>query len=325
MKRVVLVMAAVCLAASAQEKQEKKEIQHFQIRIDGPAAGAQDQVFVRGVPGPTMHIQRFEAKAVKGRPYAAEAATESIQTLADGNRIINRSNSKMYRDAEGRTRIENTIAPNAMWVPQGGREIAITMIDDPVAGVHYTLNSNDKTATKVSIPKPPPPPAAGMSAGKVTRIERDVVVHSTGAVAGPMPPGGAGPAVMVFETREDLPMKVSSGAGVKRELLGKQTIEGVECEGTRETFVIPAGQMGNEREIRSVTERWYSNELGFDVLRKHSDPRTGETTYRVTNIVRADQPRSLFEVPADYKLEEVDTKAGPVSEEVVIKHRTAKE
>lgn len=322
MKRVVLVMAAVCLAVSAQEK---KEVQHFQIRIDGPAAGAQDQVFVRGVTGPAMHIQRFEAKAVKGAPYAAEAATESIQTLADGNRIINRSSSKMYRDAEGRTRIENTIAPTAMWVPQGGREIAITMIDDPVAGVHYTLNSNDKTATKVTIPKPPPLPPAGASAGKSTRIERDVVIHSAGAVGGPMPPDGAGPAVMVFETREDLPMKVASGADVKREDLGKQTIEGVQCEGIRETFVIPAGQMGNEREIRTVTERWYSPELGFDVLRKHSDPRSGETTYRVTRIVRADQPRSLFEVPADYKLEEVDTKIGPVSEEVVIKHKTAKE
>jgi len=36
----------------------------------------------------------------------------------------------------------------------------------------------------------------------------------------------------------------------------------------------------------------------------HSDPRFGETTYRLTNISRAEPDRALFEVPAGYTVKE---------------------
>jgi hypothetical protein len=39
------------------------------------------------------------------------------------------------------------------------------------------------------------------------------------------------------------------------------------------------------------------------VLFKRSDPRTGETVTRYTNIVRTEPAHALFEVPADYKIE----------------------
>jgi hypothetical protein len=239
----------------------------------------------------------------------------------------------MFRDAEGRTRMENAIVPTGLWTPQG-KDLTIILINDPVAGVHYTLNSSEKTASKSAVPKlafrstaGSPSSASSSSSssttskdGKEVHIERHVMVHPAGA--GAMPPAGAGPAVMVFDRREGMPLKLDPNA-VRTESLGKQTMEGVVCEGTRETFVIPAGQMGNERELKTVTERWHSAELGFDVLRKTTDPRSGESTYRVTNIVRADQPRSLFEVPADYKLEE--TRHGNITEDVVIKRKIAKE
>lgn len=90
----------------------------------------------------------------------------------------------------------------------------------------------------------------------------------------------------------------------KTESLGKQTIEGVEAEGTRSTVTIPAGQIGNDRAIEIVSERWYSVELQAVVLSKHKDPRMGETVYRLTNINRSEPSRSLFEVPTDYKVED---------------------
>lgn len=90
----------------------------------------------------------------------------------------------------------------------------------------------------------------------------------------------------------------------KSESLGKQTIEGVECEGTRMTFTIPAGQFGNDRPIDVVSERWYSPELQVVVLSKHRDPRMGEHTYRLTNISRSEPAHALFEVPADYTIKE---------------------
>jgi hypothetical protein len=46
---------------------------------------------------------------VKGAPYSAESVTETIQTLGDGNRIVNRFTSTVYRDGEGRTRREQSL------------------------------------------------------------------------------------------------------------------------------------------------------------------------------------------------------------------------
>jgi hypothetical protein len=88
------------------------------------------------------------------------------------------------------------------------------------------------------------------------------------------------------------------------ESLGKKLIEGVAAEGTRSTITIPAGQIGNDRPILIVSERWYSQALQTVVLSKHSDPRVGENIYRLTNINRTEPAKSLFELPADYKVEE---------------------
>jgi len=99
-------------------------------------------------------------------------------------------------------------------------------------------------------------------------------------------------------------MRGRNGQNVKTESLGKQMIEGVQAEGTRTTMSIPAGQIGNEQPIQVVTETWYSPELQTVVLRKRSDPRSGETVTRYANISRAEPPRTFFEVPADFKMAE---------------------
>jgi hypothetical protein len=91
---------------------------------------------------------------------------------------------------------------------------------------------------------------------------------------------------------------------VQIESLGKQTIEGVEAEGTRSTITIPAGRIGNDRPLKIVSERWYSPELQIVVLSKHNDPFAGENVYRLTKISRDEPPLSLFTVPADYQIRE---------------------
>ena len=89
-----------------------------------------------------------------------------------------------------------------------------------------------------------------------------------------------------------------------KEQLGKQSFDGVEAEGTRTTITIAAGEIGNDRAIQIVSERWYSAELQMVVMTRHSDPRTGETSYRLTNINRAEPDKTLFEVPAGYTIKE---------------------
>ena len=67
---------------------------------------------------------------------------------------------------------------------------------------------------------------------------------------------------------------------------------------------IPAGQIGNERDIEIVSERWYSPELKMVIMTRHSDPRAAESTFRLTNIRRTDPDPSLFQVPSDYTIKD---------------------
>ncbi len=97
----------------------------------------------------------------------------------------------------------------------------------------------------------------------------------------------------------------------KTESLGKQTIEGVEVEGTRNVTTIPAGEIGNDRAIEIVFERWYSAELQTVVMTRHADPRFGETSYRLTNISRDEPARTLFDVPPGYAVKEAPTPPAP--------------
>ncbi len=90
----------------------------------------------------------------------------------------------------------------------------------------------------------------------------------------------------------------------KSEPLGKQNINGVEAEGTRTTVTIAAGEIGNEKAIEIVSERWFSPELQVIVMTRHSDPRFGENSYQLVDINRTEPARELFEVPAGYKIEE---------------------
>ena len=98
--------------------------------------------------------------------------------------------------------------------------------------------------------------------------------------------------------------RIAETAGdVSTENLGTQTIEGVPATGVRTTQTIPVGKIGNDRPISIVTEVWTAPELkGTVVLSKRNDPRTGDQTFKLTNIQRSDPDPSLFAVPADFKL-----------------------
>jgi hypothetical protein len=79
-------------------------------------------------------------------------------------------------------------------------------------------------------------------------------------------------------------------------------MEGVLVNGVRTTRTIPTGEIGNDRPIRIVTEVWTSPDLKTIVYSKRSDPRMGEQTFKLTNLVRSEPDASLFTVPADFKI-----------------------
>jgi hypothetical protein len=90
----------------------------------------------------------------------------------------------------------------------------------------------------------------------------------------------------------------------RTEALGSREIESVTVQGTRSTLVVPAGQMGNEKALTIVSERWYSADLDMVLETRHSDPRFGETRFRVLNLERKEPDHALFEVPADYRIDD---------------------
>ncbi|CDM65803.1 hypothetical protein [Pyrinomonas methylaliphatogenes] len=254
-------------------------------------------VSVQTGPGPASGTFVFISsemsfnKIVKGAPFAAEEVTESVQTLADGNRIARRSTATIYRDGEGRVRREQVLDMIGPF-PAKVEPLHLIFISDPVAKVNYILDPRTNTARKhafLELPKdlgPMSPPPHGE--GK------------PGPDATPLPPPGPISTITAVGPSEKF-----GSEEVKSESLGKQVIEGVEAEGTRLTLTIPAGAIGNERPIEVVFERWYSPELQMVVMTRHSDPRFGETTYRLTNIKRGEPDRSLFEVPSNYTIEEL--------------------
>jgi hypothetical protein len=161
----------------------------------------------------------------------------------------------------------------------------VVFIHDPVAGFNYALDPQNRTATKSGWARPGRGAQAQSSSQPMARL-RQQSADPNAANAGRWGRGGT--------VRQNIKTESLS--------LGRQTIEGVPADGTRTTMTIAAGQLGNERPIQIVTERWYSPDLQTVVLSKVTDPRSGETVSKLSNISRAEPPSSLFEPPADYKV-----------------------
>lgn len=255
----------------------------------------------------------FSNETVTGAPYSAEAVTDVVQPLADGNRIVRQSKAGVSRDSAGRTRREQGLAMIGPHVngPQAHQQIQIF---DPDARKTIVLDMKNRTAHEI------PAPHLGFSfVGKIAgaaaggHVERADDVFEM-ALPAP-PPGDMDNVQMIYSSRASATAPANPAA---TETLGKQAIEGVMAEGTRTTFTIPAGEIGNEQPITVVHERWYSPELKVLVMSRQSDPRFGETTYRLTNITRAEPSADLFQVPADFTLIAAGTAMAPRIERKII-------
>lgn len=251
----------------------------------------------------------FDNELVTDAPFSAEAVTEVVQTLADGNRIVRENKAQINRDGKGRVRREQGLA---MFGPligglSGGPEPRHVHISDPETKTTIMLDLQSRIAHK--IPAPQFRLMNHASGGVVAGGANINVEHFEMAVPAP-PPGdptaGVKTAVAVDRLYPRM-SRLSSHAGIPAdepiiEPLGTRFMEGVTAEGTRTTVTIPAGQIGNELPINVVSERWFSPELKQLVMSLQSDPRFGVTTYRLTNITRGEPSPDLFEIPADFKV-----------------------
>jgi hypothetical protein len=205
-------------------------------------------------------------KVVTDAPFSAVAVSETTQTLADGNHISRKSQTNLFRDGQGRFRREATL-PAIGPLATSGQPKSFVLINDPVASQTFVLHPDTKIAEKM-----------GKPSGKMKGLSKNMTGY--------------------WKERS------TEDADFKTEDLGTQVIAGVSTQGTRHTRTIPAGQIGNDKPITIVSERWYSNDLQMVVMSKRSDPRFGDTTYTLTNIQRQEPAASLFTVPADYTVQQ---------------------
>ena len=224
-------------------------------------------------------------KPVSGKPLAATETRRTLQVLADGTRIEKTDTNKFFRDGEGRTRVER---------PDG----AGVSISDPTKGF-AELRGSDLAGQKVLRKGTVSITASSSSTGTSTLSGRDMakLKAEAEARATALLGGGAGTAVFSGSPATGFSTaKVAAEAGATEDL-GVQLINGIAAKGTRTTLTIPVGQIGNDREIKVVSERWYSEDLQMLVKSSNKDPRFGETYYELSNVLQGTQDPALFEVP----------------------------
>jgi TonB family protein len=276
------------------------------------------QVMLQGPPPPGDFVflgteMSLGGKLVKGSPYSAQAVTETTQVLSDGNRIVNKTVALVYRDSEGRTRREQTLKAIGA-LARGGEPSQVIFISDPVAGTSYTLDPKTQIARKL--------PPMRFKVQRATGASGTSKSGESGAVAGYR--GNVQQIIVGQDQGENYRIAVEADAQIRRQVesgvalgwldkrnpsaktesLGKQNINGVEADGTRTIVTIAPGEIGNERAIEIVSERWFSQALQVIVMTRHSDPRFGENSYQLMDINRTEPARELFEVPAGYRIEE---------------------
>jgi hypothetical protein len=297
-------VAIACLAfAKAQDMPVTLAAPPFPGRQVAVMQSQESEVVVRSGVRQEMGFQFVAAEPavsnqwVKGAPYSLEATVETDQTLADGNRIVHHQIVRVYRDSEGRTRREETLAAIGPWAASGTPPTVVT-IQDPVSGTSYSLDPQSKIATR--LPKGLPGPVALAMGTHMDGPALSVSAPPEGLKsAGPVTAFNSGAGVVMVQ---DGVASSMAKPDQNSESLGKDVIAGISAEGTRLTTTIPAEAMGNERPIEITRERWYSPDLQIVLRSKQSDPRFGVTTYEVTTLNRSNPAHSLFEVPPDYQI-----------------------
>jgi hypothetical protein len=275
---------------------------------------------------------------VKNAPYAAEAVNEVIQTLGDGNRIVRRSSTLVARDGYGRTRQEKKGGTAYLFDPIDNKSYALNPERKTAARIPRAPSMLAPLAPvpptpalpALAPPAPPappgvtPPPAmaprASVSERVIVRRTPDgkdlevtpgrVVVKRSGSEGKDVEDvrsevvrvGRDAHAMHDITPLPPLALPLLPRGKGETKVLGSREFDGVKADGTMTTHTIPAGEIGNERPILITSERWFSPELHVVVYAKNSDPRNGDTIYRLANLKRGEPPADLFKVPSDYKL-----------------------
>jgi hypothetical protein len=286
MKTYLLIAAAVVTQPAASLAQTAPAGAGFQ-QVQTLGSAGDVIVFTAGGRGGRGGL-------IAGKPYSATAVTHTVQVLADGSQIERTESQVLYRDEQGRTRNE-------------ANEGRFVQIVDRVAGVSYSLDTTAKTARTTEMIIAGRGAYAGLTpAPALDAAGREQKLSASGTVTTATTSSTSNMATTTTTAASGTLREQSAVAqerhtpNLATEDLGTQFINGVQAKGVRTTSTIPVGAIGNNRELKTVSERWESKDLGIMIKSVNADPRFGTTTYELTNIVQGAPDPSLFRVPADY-------------------------
>jgi hypothetical protein len=189
-----------------------------------------------------------------------------IQTLSNGSQITTRTETREWQDVQGRRRTELRREHN------GEMEFQSGSIFDPALRQTIALHPRAKVAevTRFFVGSPVPQRPVDQEFNKAMQAE--------------------------YQARS------SSRIELKNERLEPSVILGECAEGNRNSQTIPSGEAGNDVEIRSVSESWWSPRLGIQLRSTTDDPRIGHVVDEVTELHLEAPDASVFQPPPDYQV-----------------------
>ena len=331
MKTRLLISAIFLTAAGALSGQTRVEYGGAAFQFAG-VGGTESRVF--GVEG-------IGSQIVTGRPFSAIEERHSVQVLGDGTHIESSETNRLFRDDQGRTRVERSggnvmifdpvagfsaelipatkeVSKNSVMVREGRivAKIGVAAGDSPdalrsrLAKLREELTQTQKQYTEAS-------PRILELKRQISDAEKAIATPSQPVAVGEglraqlqtpyanwlsSPPAGGERTLSLVTADGPVVLRVAPGDNASVESLPAQMVNGALAQGTRTTETIPQGKIGNDRPIKIVNERWISNDLQMLVKSTSSDPRFGDTTYQLTNIVQSSPDPTLFQIPADYTL-----------------------
>lgn len=232
----------------------------FAAAVQTAAAGEAVEIISTGAQPSAL-----AAEPVTNEPFSAVWTMESTRTLADGTKVTHHGHHAVYRDSEGRVRLEQRLTNGK----DGKPEIKMIYVKDPVA---HTL-----TVWMVNGPGP-----RVASVVKLPAEKKNVAAMNANERA-------------ARESQRPQPV-------VTTQDLGSQVFDDVAVTGVLKTTVVPAGRSGNDQPITKTHEIWTSQEMQLIFKQRQYDPRTGERIVQLADFSRAEPDAALFRPPTGYEV-----------------------
>jgi hypothetical protein len=218
--------------------------------------------------GSSIHIQSIDIPAIPNAPFTATVVTESTRVMPDGSKATNWNHRLVARDSAGRVFQERRY-----FNPHGDTQETILQqlqYDNPNTHEMILCNPFNKVCQVYVRNYITTLPAQNASRAKLISLK--------------------------------------NGTTIQNEELGRNTIEGVDCLGSREITTLAVGVIGNEKPQPIVKEFWYAPNLGVNLLTKRFDPRVSSIqNFTVTQLKQSEPDSKTFAPPEGYTIIRVRT------------------